>query len=191
MKDGRRFAKEVVATLRGEALCAPMPGLYREAPEAGARVSEGTAIGELEVLGVRHRVVAPAGTHGMVAPRTGRRLARRPVAYGEPLVVLEEAESRRATSSEASTKSSSSGALAFRAPMSGRYYAKPAPGAEPFVKVGDTIEPGRTVALLEVMKTFNRVQYGGASLPPRARVVAILPKDGDDVNAGDPLLELE
>ena len=40
------------------------------------------------------------------------------------------------------------------------------------------------------MKTFNRVTYGGAGLPERARVEKILVADGDDVNAGDPLLAL-
>jgi acetyl-CoA carboxylase biotin carboxyl carrier protein len=59
------------------------------------------------------------------------------------------------------------------------------------VKAGETIERGRAVGLLEVMKTFSRVQYGGNDLPERARVRAVLPKDGDDVNAGDVILELE
>jgi acetyl-CoA carboxylase biotin carboxyl carrier protein len=44
--------------------------------------------------------------------------------------------------------------------------------------------------LLEVMKTFHRVTYGGPGLPDTARVVRVLIADGDDVNAGDPLLAL-
>jgi acetyl-CoA carboxylase biotin carboxyl carrier protein len=47
------------------------------------------------------------------------------------------------------------------------------------------------VALLEVMKTFNRVQYGGSGLPERARVLRVVPSDGDDLAAGDAILELE
>jgi biotin carboxyl carrier protein len=41
------------------------------------------------------------------------------------------------------------------------------------------------------MKTFTRVQYGGAGLPERARVVAVLANDGDDVEQGSALFELE
>jgi biotin carboxyl carrier protein len=55
------------------------------------------------------------------------------------------------------------------------------------VRVGDPLAGGETVALIEVMKTFNRVAYTG----PRARVKAVARKDGDDVEGGDVLLELE
>jgi hypothetical protein len=41
------------------------------------------------------------------------------------------------------------------------------------------------------MKTFNRVVYGGDEMPPVARVAAIAPADGDDLAAGDVILELE
>ncbi len=77
--------------------------------------------------------------------------------------------------------------LAFRAPTSGRYYGRAAPGKPAFVTVGTELAPGATVCLLEVMKTFNRVTYSGA----RVRVTELLVADGADVNAGDPLLALE
>jgi acetyl-CoA carboxylase biotin carboxyl carrier protein len=57
--------------------------------------------------------------------------------------------------------------------------------------VGDEIATGQTVALLEVMKTFNRLAYGGDGLPERARVKAVLVRDEADVEAGAPILELE
>jgi acetyl-CoA carboxylase biotin carboxyl carrier protein len=41
-----------------------------------------------------------------------------------------------------------------------------------------------------VMKTFNRVVYGGAGLPDEATVARVVPTDGDDVSQGDPLLIL-
>ena len=152
--DGRRHMPELAARLSRDGerfvLAAPMPGLLRDAAVPGSLLSEGMVLGELEVLGLAHRLIVPA-----------------------------------------TTAKSASGALEFKAPMSGRYYAKPGPDADAIVKVGDVIESGRSVALLEVMKTFNRVQYAGAGLPERAKVVAIVPKDGDDVSAGDPLLELE
>jgi acetyl-CoA carboxylase biotin carboxyl carrier protein len=45
--------------------------------------------------------------------------------------------------------------------------------------------------LLEVMKTFNRLTYGGDGLPSEAKIASIGPADGDDLNAGDIILELE
>jgi len=55
---------------------------------------------------------------------------------------------------------------------------------------GAELTPGTTICLLEVMKTFHRVTYGGPGLPDTARVRRVLVADGDDVNAGDPLLAL-
>ena len=81
--------------------------------------------------------------------------------------------------------------LALRAPSSGRFYARPSPGEPAFVKPGDVVSAGQTVALLEVMKTFNRIAYGGGGLPDRARVTRVVPADESDVLENDVLLELE
>ena len=75
--------------------------------------------------------------------------------------------------------------------MSGRFYARPSPDKPPFVIQGQTVKTGDTIGLLEVMKTFNRLTYGGAGFPEAATVRRVVPADGDDLNAGDPLLELE
>ena len=81
--------------------------------------------------------------------------------------------------------------LTFRAPIAGRPYFRPSPGKPPFIKVGDVVERGTTLCLLEVMKTFSRISYGGDGLPERARVVKFLVEDGADVDQGAPLLKLE
>lgn len=44
------------------------------------------------------------------------------------------------------------------APMIGRFYAQPEPGAAPFVTVGAAVTPGATVGLIEVMKVFTAVE---------------------------------
>jgi biotin carboxyl carrier protein len=81
--------------------------------------------------------------------------------------------------------------LVFRAPLAGRVYFRPAPGKPNFVEAGGMVERGMSICLLEVMKSFNRVAYGGAGLPERARIVRFLIADGADVDAGTPLLQLE
>ena len=53
------------------------------------------------------------------------------------------------------------------------------------------VAPGQTVALLEVMKTFHRVAYGGDGLPERAKDVAIVPAEESDLAGGDAILTLE
>ncbi|MCA9650056.1 MAG: hypothetical protein H6712_18140 [Myxococcales bacterium] len=196
--DGRLFTPELTARLHRDGtaleLRAPAVGLWCDAPRTGSLITPGAPVGELEILGVRHRLRAPAEAAGLVLEPGGPRLARRAVQYDEPLLRLDPEASPAAAGhpgAAGATTQADAGGLVFRTPLSGRYYARPAPDQPAFVSVGDVIEAGQTVALLEVMKTFNRVTYGGEGLPARARVLTIGPRDEDDVDEGDVLLSLE
>lgn len=173
-------------------LLSPAVGLFRGAPDPGALVLPERPIGLLEILGDAHHVLAPDGAAGVVVAETGPARARRPVAFDDILLILdpEAATAGRALQTTADA-AASGGALVFRAPTSGRFYCRPGPGKPPLVKVGDVVEQGQPIGLIEVMKTFSRLQYGGSGLPPRARVRALLRPDETDVSAGEPLLELE
>jgi len=195
--DGRQFAPELTAGLHPDDghlhLLAPTVGLWRDAPAPGSLVTPGGLIGELEILGVRHRLRAPAGAAGLVMERPGPRQARQPVAYGDVLLQLDPDASPATAGAAVSASAASTDArgLVFVTPLSGRFYARSGPGEPAFVSVGDVIEVGQAVALLEVMKTFNRIAYGGEGLPTRARVLSIEPSDEDDVEEGDVLLRVE
>jgi acetyl-CoA carboxylase biotin carboxyl carrier protein len=196
--DGRLFTPELVAQLHRDGeqlvLASPAVGLWRDAPAPGSLVVPGGNLGELEILGVLHRLRAPDEAVGVVLERQGPRLARATVAYGDVLVRLDPAASPTAAAGQATAASEPGAAaqgLVFRSPLSGRFYVRPSPDQAAFVKAGDVIETGRTVALLEVMKTFNRIAYGGDGLPARARVVAVLVMDESDVDEGTPLLRVE
>ncbi|MFK7989912.1 MAG: biotin/lipoyl-containing protein [Sandaracinaceae bacterium] len=192
MNDGRRFAPVLecrVRTVDGELrLFAPRPGLYRDAPPSGTLVRPGDAVGALEVLGVIHPLRAPRGAFGVVTPLLeGRRRARHPVDAALALMQLDPnavAGGAEIASDEAHDEH---GGPVFETPLGGRYYARPAPDADPFVRPGDSLKGGETVALIEVMKTFNRVKYSGEP----ATVRRVVPADGDDVVAGEVLLALE
>lgn len=82
------------------------------------------------------------------------------------------------------------GQVEFLAPTDGVFYCRPAPDRPAFVTVGEILEAGHPVGLLEVMKTFSQIVYGGDGLPPRARVTRILVEDGDEVRAGQPVMYL-
>lgn len=75
---------------------------------------------------------------------------------------------------------------AVKSPMVGTVYLAPEEGAAQFVKVGDTVNTGQTILLIEAMKTFNPV------LAPRAgKVTAILCKNTQPVEFGEPLVIIE
>lgn len=49
-------------------------------------------------------------------------------------------------------------------PMVGTFYASPAPGAEPFVKVGQKVEKDTVVCIVEAMKVMNEIKAGHAGV---------------------------
>ena len=71
------------------------------------------------------------------------------------------------------------------APVFGLLHRSPSPGAPPFVEVGDVVEAGQSLCIIEAMKVFNTVsaQKAGAML-------RILAGDGQEVEAGQPLMEI-
>lgn len=73
-----------------------------------------------------------------------------------------------------------------KAPLVGTFYASPAPDAEPFVKVGDTVKKGDVIGIIEAMKLMNEVRAGESGV-----VTEILARDGGMVEYGQPLLTLE
>lgn len=172
------------------AILSPGVGIWVEPPLRGTLVNPGVSVGALEVLGRRSALVGPAGASGLVVEVNDAAHTRTAVDFATVLFVLDP-EAAGVQSLGAQDEASASTGLVMRAPMSGRYYARPSPDQEPFVSAGDVIEEGLAVGLLEVMKTFNRIAYGGDGLPARAKVVRVVPNDGDDLEAGDALLELE
>ncbi|MBO6940642.1 MAG: hypothetical protein JJ863_37055 [Deltaproteobacteria bacterium] len=169
----------------------PTVGLWREAPRKGSLVTPGAPIGAIEVLGQRIPLFAPHDAAGIVTEVFDEGRARSPVDYATVLLRLDPEGAGEAVAATAAAGDAAEGGLVFASPMSGRFYAKPSPDQPAFLKVGDVVETGQAVCLLEVMKTFNRVTYGGPGLPARAKVAAIVPADGDDIDEGAPILRLE
>ena len=72
---------------------------------------------------------------------------------------------------------------AVTSPMVGTAYVAPEPGKPPFVKVGDQVQEGDTLLIVEAMKTMNPI------LSPRSgKVTEILVHDAEPVEFGQPLL---
>jgi acetyl-CoA carboxylase biotin carboxyl carrier protein len=72
------------------------------------------------------------------------------------------------------------------APMVGTFYASPAPGAKSFVEVGQEVRVGQVLCIIEAMKMMNQIESERAG-----RVVAVLAKNGEPVEFGQPLFAIE
>lgn len=79
-----------------------------------------------------------------------------------------------------------SNAKKVTAPLVGVFYSAASPDAEPFVKVGDRVEPGQVLCILEAMKLFNEItsDYGGV-------VTRIIPENGELVSLGQEMFWIE
>jgi acetyl-CoA carboxylase biotin carboxyl carrier protein len=72
------------------------------------------------------------------------------------------------------------------APMVGTFYSAPAPGARSFVQVGDEIKVGQVLCIIEAMKMMNQIES-----EKDGRVAAVLARNGEPVEFGQPLFVLE
>jgi acetyl-CoA carboxylase biotin carboxyl carrier protein len=71
-------------------------------------------------------------------------------------------------------------------PMVGTYYEGPAPGNPPFVKIGQRVNVGETLCIIEAMKILNQIESDVAG-----EVKAILCKNGDPVEYGQKLFVIK
>ena len=70
--------------------------------------------------------------------------------------------------------------------MPGVFYRRPSPGDEPYVQEGEAVEPGQTIALIEVMKNFNEIKVEQAGT-----ITRFLADDGDEVSISQDIAELQ
>jgi acetyl-CoA carboxylase biotin carboxyl carrier protein len=71
-------------------------------------------------------------------------------------------------------------------PMVGTYYSAASPGAKAFVEIGTEIKVGQILCIIEAMKMMNQIESDKAG-----RVTAILAKNGEPVEFGQPLFIIE
>ena len=67
-------------------------------------------------------------------------------------------------------------------PMVGTFYAAPSPTSPPFVKLGDTVNAGDVLCVIEAMKTMNHIESDYAG-----EVAAVLVENAEPVEFGQPL----
>lgn len=77
------------------------------------------------------------------------------------------------------------GTFTVLSPMVGTFFSSASPADDPFVKVGDQVDSGQPLCLIEAMKIFNQIEAERAGT-----VIEILKGNGDPVEFGEPLFVL-
>lgn len=114
-----------------------------------------------------------------------------PAAYGQypqpaPAPAAVAAPAPAAAAPAAAAAAPASNQHIVKSPMVGTFYRSPSPEAPAFVEVGDAVKAGQTVCIIEAMKLMNELEA-----EVNGRVVRILVENGDPVEYGQPLVELE
>jgi len=78
------------------------------------------------------------------------------------------------------------GLVPIAAKITSVFYRRPSPAEQPYVEVGDEVDEGSTVCILEVMKCLNTISAG-----VKGRVVKILAENGQTVEKGEVVILIE
>jgi acetyl-CoA carboxylase biotin carboxyl carrier protein len=76
--------------------------------------------------------------------------------------------------------------IEIKAPMVGTFYRAPSPDADPYVRVGDSIEPGKVLCIVEAMKLMNEIEA-----EVRGRIVEIMVENAQPIEFGQILFRIE
>jgi len=77
------------------------------------------------------------------------------------------------------------GLVTVKSPIVGTYYEAPAPGAPEFIRIGDRVEVGQVLCIIEAMKLMNEIEAEQSG-----QIVRKLVTNGQPVEYGEPLLLL-
>lgn len=146
-----------------------------------------SGIAELEVQRGDNRVwikrAAAALTQEIVVPAPAPPMANPPAPFAQisvPAMSPSAGDTAAGAAGEADLTDPT--LKAITAPIVGTFYEAPAPGAESFVKVGDTIRPGKVLCIIESMKLMNEIEAEVAGT-----IVKRLVENGQPVEYGETL----
>lgn len=110
----------------------------------------------------------------------------RSVATGAAPVAAPDAAGGEAPAADTGSETSEDDWIEIESPMVGTFYKAPAPDADPFVEVGDEIEEGETVCIIEAMKLMNEIETDTAGT-----IRQVCCENAEPVSKGDVLFYIE
>ncbi|HXA99893.1 MAG TPA: acetyl-CoA carboxylase biotin carboxyl carrier protein [Steroidobacteraceae bacterium] len=116
-------------------------------------------------------------------PRAGMQVAAPQAA---PMVYAAPAAAPAAAATSAAERAPRNDEHTVTSPMVGTYYSSASPGAKPFVEIGSEIKVGQILCIIEAMKMMNQIESD-----KEGRVTAMLAKNGEPVEFGQPLFIIE
>ena len=138
---------------------------------------EESGISELEIS---------EGEESVRISRYPRGAAMMPAAMAAPAAAIQVAAPAPVAATAAGERKPLVDERTVTSPMVGTYYSAPSPGAKVFIEIGQEVKVGQTLCIIEAMKMMNQIESDKAG-----RLTAILAKNGDPVEFGQPLFVIE
>ncbi len=134
---------------------------------------QGSSAAQVDMSHVAHLLQA--------ASAPGASTAARPA----PPIAVSHAGSPATGSAAPAATGEEAGLHIVKSPIVGTFYEASAPGAEPFVKVGDQVESGQIICIVEAMKLMNEIECDAAG-----EIVKRMVASGQPVEYGQPLFAI-
>ncbi len=142
--------------------------------------------GDFEIS-IRTEKYAKSKAVPAVPPQTTQVITSAPAAAMPPSSPPPAAEQAAKAAAEAPKEKDDSGKyLEITSPMVGTFYRSASPDKPPYVKVGDTVEPGSVVCIIEAMKLFNEIESEVSG-----KIVKVMVEDAQPVEFGQVLFLVE
>lgn len=113
-----------------------------------------------------------------------------PQGYSGPVVIEKSSVPMPAAAAQAAAPvaaaAPSKNTVEIKAPMVGTFYRAPSPEAPPYVEVGQVIEPGQVICILEAMKLMNEIK---AEI--KGKILDVLVDNAEPVEFGQPMFLIE
>lgn len=152
-----------------------------EYEENGVKISiQGRRTETVQVMPALPTVQATAGMEAVhsMQPAAMPYGATAPMPFAGDAMPVQSGTEEKGTTANADTDE-------IQSPLVGVFYAAPAEDAEPFVKVGDTVHAGQTIAIVEAMKLMNEIEAETDGV-----IKEVLVKNAQAVEFGQPLFRI-
>jgi acetyl-CoA carboxylase biotin carboxyl carrier protein len=119
----------------------------------------------------------------IAAPMQAQPMAALPAA---PMQMVQSAPAASPDKSSKPAEAPAGNTVTIKSPMIGTFYRSPSPDKASFVNVGDDVEVGKVVCIIEAMKLFNEIES-----EVKGRIIKVLAEDASPVEYDQPLFLVE
>jgi acetyl-CoA carboxylase biotin carboxyl carrier protein len=139
-------------------------------------------LNELEIVDGQTRVMLKRGAGEQTMPQ----VVAMPSVVSAPVAGLGMVPAEQVTEVDRPSEKQETNAVEIVSPIVGTFYLTPSPNADPFVKVGASVEEDTVVCIIEAMKVMNEIKS-----EIKGTIKKILASNGQSVEYGEPLFQVE